>query len=81
MKKVEEQKVLDCTVAHVLIKDRDKQQYGELQASLANTYTLGDNKYPDTVEKAMAILSSYKMAWPIHRYVVLTQVNRCRKRF
>ena len=62
MKSMEEQKVWDLTVKHGLIKHADKRKYGELQASLTNRYTLGENRYPDTVEKAMSIMSSYK--WP-----------------
>ena len=52
-KKVEEQKIQDHTIAYALIKYVDKQQYGKLQASLANTYTLGNNKYLDMVRKPL----------------------------
>ena len=79
IKKVEEQKVWDHTIAHVIIKHANKWQYGELQASLTNIYTLGNSKYLGTVEKAMAILSSYEMARLMHRNAVLTQVNRGEK--
>ena len=46
---------------------------------MAKKYTLGENRYPDTVEKVMAILNGYKMAQPMQHKVALTQINKHRK--
>ena len=66
-------------VAYALIKRVNKKRYAKLQASLANAYTLGENWYPNTVEKVMAILNGYKAAQPMPHNLALMQINKNRK--
>ena len=44
--------------ASMLINRSDKKRYGQLTLDLVNNYLLGTDQYPDTVEKAVGLLSN-----------------------
>ncbi len=44
----------------LLISGADKRRYGKLKDELANNYLLGIDQYPDTLDKAVRILSNYQ---------------------
>jgi hypothetical protein len=47
--------------AALLISGADKRRYGRLKEQLVNTYLLGTDQYPDTLEKASRILGNYQV--------------------
>jgi hypothetical protein len=57
------EEVADGVKAALLISGSDKQRYGRLKDQLANnSYLLGTDQYPDTLEKASRILGNYQIA-------------------
>ena len=49
----------EAVKAAMVVSGADKRRYGQLKLDLANDYLLGSNKYPDTVEKAVRLLTNY----------------------
>ena len=60
-RRVAEEEANESVKAALLISGADKQRYGKLKDKLANNYLLGTNQYPDTLDKAVRILSNYQM--------------------
>ena len=48
--------------AALLISGADCRRYGKLKDELANSYLLGSDQYPNTLEKAARILSNYQVS-------------------
>ena len=46
----------------MIISGADRKRYGQLKLDLANDYLLGTDQYPDTLEKAVNLLSNYRGA-------------------
>jgi len=55
-----EEETNESVKAALLISGADKQRYGKLKDELANKYLLGTDQYPDTLDKAVCILSDYQ---------------------
>ena len=55
-----EEEANESVKAALLISGADKRRYGKLKDELANNYLLGTNQYPDTLDKAVCILSNYQ---------------------
>ena len=55
-----EEETSESVKAALLISGADKRRYGKLKDELANNYLLGTNQYPDTLDKAVRILSNYQ---------------------
>jgi hypothetical protein len=58
-KKKTTEKVAAQMLACVFMRGADHKMYGHLMKELDNDYTLGDSKYPDTVEDALEIMTVY----------------------
>ena len=68
--------------AAMIISGADRKRYGQLKLDLANDYLLGTDQYPDTLEKAVNLLSNYRGAQlqtprgqVVHDGVVLAVLN------
>jgi len=59
-RRVAEEEANESVKAALLISGADIQRYGKLKDKLANNYLLGTNQYPDTLDKAVRILSNYQ---------------------
>jgi hypothetical protein len=57
-RRVAEEEANESVKAALLISGADKRRYGKLKDKLANNYLLGTNQYPDTLDKAVRILSN-----------------------
>jgi len=55
-----EEETSESVKAALLISGADKRRYGKLKDELANNYLLGTDQYPDTLDKAVRILSNYQ---------------------
>ena len=51
----------------MLISGADKRRYGQLKLNLANDYLLRMDQYPDTLEKAVNLLSNYRAPPKLHQ--------------
>ena len=52
-------------LAFALIAKSDNNRYGELKTELENDYTMGSNRYPTTMTKALHLLTNYKPSRPV----------------
>ena len=59
-RRVAEEEANESVKAALLISGANKRTYGKLKDKLANNYLLGTNQYPDTLDKAICILSNYQ---------------------
>ena len=59
-RRVGEEEANESVKAALLISGADKRRYGKLKDKLANNYLLGTKQYPDTLDKAVWILSNYQ---------------------
>jgi hypothetical protein len=55
-----EAKVSEAIKGALLISGADKRCYGKLKDKLANSYLLGSDQYPNTLDKATRILDNYQ---------------------
>ncbi len=55
-----EEEANESVKAALLISGADKRRYGKLKDEVANNYLLGTDQYPDTLDKAVRILSNYQ---------------------
>ena len=53
--------------AAMVISGADKRRYGQLKLDLSNNYLLGTDQYPDTLEKAVNLLTNYQAPPKLHQ--------------
>ena len=53
--------------AAMVISGADKRRYGQLKLDLASDYLLGADQYPDTLEKAVNLLTNYQTPPKLHQ--------------
>ena len=51
-------------LAVALIAQADRRRFGKLQDDLENAFTMGNNNYPKTIDKAFGLLNDFKVTQP-----------------
>ena len=67
------------TLAYIFLEGADKTKYGTVVKTLYTQYSLGNNQYPKTLEKAIEALSDHKFGQKYYDTLKKQRDNDCNK--